>query len=261
MVVAVASTTTFVVTRRRRGELEATDVAETPPASPPGSTTPPTTDAQPGAPPGDVATIPPADSAPPDTAPPETATPEAATPEAATPEAATPEAATPEAATPEAATPEAATPEAATPEVGPAAAELEVLERPRLRDRLGKARNLFAGYLGSVRSREKVDDTTWEELEEALILADVGIELTTSILDGLRTPVQEGGSHHSRRLVAALRQDLVANLEGDRQLHRQPEGTNVWLFVGVNGVGKTTTIGQGRSGRVVRRHVGGAGRR
>ncbi|HWD73396.1 MAG TPA: signal recognition particle-docking protein FtsY [Actinomycetota bacterium] len=217
VVVAVASTTTFVVTRRRRGELEAADVAETPPAPPPGSTAPSTTDAQPGAPPGDVATITPTDTVPPETGPRETGPPETAPPETAAPATAT---------------------EAET------ATEPEVLERPRLRDRLGKARNLFAGYLGSVRSREKVDDTTWEELEEALILADVGIELTTSILNGLRARYKKEGLSTPDALVGALRQDLVANLEGDRQLHRQPEGTNVWLFVGVNGVGKTTTIGK-----------------
>jgi fused signal recognition particle receptor len=209
LVLVAASTTTFVVTRRRRGELEAADTAEAPPAHPPDSAAPRTTDAQPGAPPGGVDTI-----APPGTAPPE-AEPPTAAPEAAAPDA-----------------------------EAPAPAEPEVLERPRLRDRLGKARSLFAGYLGSVRSRDKVDETTWEELEEALILADVGVELTSSILDGLRARQKKEGLDTPDVLVDALRRDLVAHLAGDRQLHRQPEGTNVWLFVGVNGVGKTTTIGK-----------------
>ena len=213
VVVAVASTTTFVVTRHRRRELDAGGTAEAPPAPPPGSSAPPTTDAQPGAPPGDIDTL-----TPPDSAPPEAATPEAATPDAA--------------------------PAEAVPGIESTPAEAEVLERPRLRDRLGKARNLFAGYLGSVRSREKVDETTWEELEEALILADVGVELTTSILDGLRTRHKKESLNTPDALVGALREDLVAHLQGDRQLHRRPEGTNVWLFVGVNGVGKTTTIGK-----------------
>lgn len=123
-------------------------------------------------------------------------------------------------------------------------AEPEALERPRLRDRLGKARTLFSGYLTSVRSRDKVDETTWEELEEALILADVGVELTGSILGGLRARSKRENLDTPDALLGALHRDLVERLEGDRTLHRSPEGTNVWLFVGVNGVGKTTTIGK-----------------
>jgi fused signal recognition particle receptor len=217
VVLAAASTTTFVVTRRRRDEREEVDTAEAPPARLPDSAAPPTTDAQPGAPPGGIDTIAPPGAAPPEAGPP--TAPEV--PGAAPPEA-----------------------EAPAPGAPPAPAEPEVLERPRLRDRLGKARSLFAGYLGSVRSREKVDETTWEELEEALILADVGVELTSSILDGLRARHKKEGLTTPDMLVDALRRDLVAHLAGDRQLHRQAEGTNVWLFVGVNGVGKTTTIGK-----------------
>ncbi|MDQ2729638.1 MAG: signal recognition particle-docking protein FtsY, partial [Actinomycetota bacterium] len=168
----------------------------------------------------------------PQTTPPGTATPEA------------PETTPPDTAPPDTVPADTAPPGTATPEAESAPAEAELLERPRLRDRLGKARNLFAGYLGSVRSREKVDETTWEELEEALILADVGVELTTSILDGLRARFKKEGLNTPDALVGALREDLVANLRGDRQLHRESEGTNVWLFVGVNGVGKTTTIGK-----------------
>ncbi|MDQ6836898.1 MAG: signal recognition particle-docking protein FtsY [Actinomycetota bacterium] len=212
VVVVVASTTTFVVTRRRhRGELEPSETAEAPPARPPAAA-PPTTDAQPGAPPVDDT------AAPTDSPPPVAATPDAAPSEAAFPEAG--------------------------PEVELIPVVPEVVERPRLRDRLGKARSLFAGYLGSVRSRDKVDDTTWEELEEALILADVGVELTTAILDELRARHKRENLNTPDALVDALREDLVAHLNGERQLHRQPGGTNVWLFVGVNGVGKTTTIGK-----------------
>ncbi|MDQ6783769.1 MAG: signal recognition particle-docking protein FtsY [Actinomycetota bacterium] len=205
--VAVASTTTFVVTRRRRGELDTAETTETPAAPPPQSAPPTASDAQPGAPPRSVDTL----------TDPATGTTDPSTTDDAI---------------------------NAGIDIEPPAAEPAVLERPRLRDRLGKARNLFAGYLGSVRSREKVDETTWEELEEALILADVGVELTTSILDGLRARLKKDGLTTPDALVDALHQDLVASLVGDRQLHREPEGTNVWLFVGVNGVGKTTTIGK-----------------
>ncbi len=117
-------------------------------------------------------------------------------------------------------------------------------ERPRIRDRMARARTLLSGYLGSVRSRGKIDDSTWEELEEALILADVGVLATTRLLDGLRLKVKAGEVTEAESLIAALRRDLVELLAGDRELRMAPEGTTVWLFVGVNGVGKTTTIGK-----------------
>ena len=117
-------------------------------------------------------------------------------------------------------------------------------ERPRIRDRMARARTLLGGYLGSVRSRGKIDDSTWEELEEALILADVGVLATTRLLDGLRLKVKAGEVTEAESLIAALRSDLVDVLAGDRELRMAPEGTTVWLFVGVNGVGKTTTIGK-----------------
>jgi fused signal recognition particle receptor len=116
--------------------------------------------------------------------------------------------------------------------------------KPRFRDRLGKARGLFAGYLGSVLSRS-IDDETWDELEEALVRADVGVGLTTSLLDGLRQRVKSESITTSQALVEALKTDLKATLAAaDRTLHLEPGQTNVWLFVGVNGVGKTTTIGK-----------------
>ena len=122
-------------------------------------------------------------------------------------------------------------------------------EPPRMRDRLGRARSLFAGYLSSVRSRDRIDESTWEELEEALILADVGAELTMRILDDLRRRVKQERISDPDELVNALKAELTTILDGDRELHLLPDATNVWLFVGVNGVGKTTTIGKlGRRG-------------
>ena len=119
-----------------------------------------------------------------------------------------------------------------------------VAERPRLRDRLGKARSLFGGYLGAVRSRDRIDDSTWEALEEALILADVGAETAMALLDDLRTQVKAEGVTSPEELVVRLRNDLVSRLDADRSLSFEPGATNVWLMVGVNGVGKTTTIGK-----------------
>jgi fused signal recognition particle receptor len=122
---------------------------------------------------------------------------------------------------------------------------VEVGPRPRFRDRLGKARNLLAAYVGSLVSRERIDDAVWEELEEALVRADVGLATTAAILDDLRARVKAEGITSPGALLEALKADLVASLgSADRSLHFTPGAPNVWLFVGVNGVGKTTTIGK-----------------
>jgi len=116
--------------------------------------------------------------------------------------------------------------------------------KPRFRDRLGKARSLLSGYLGSILSRG-VDDQTFDELEEALIRADVGVQLTSSLLDDLRRRAKEENIVESALLVEALKAELKDQLgHADRSLKLAAEGPNVWLFVGVNGVGKTTTIGK-----------------
>ena len=113
--------------------------------------------------------------------------------------------------------------------------------KPRFRDRIGKARALFAGFL----SRTEIDDETWEDLEEAMIRADVGVTFTTTVLDELRAEVKAEGITTSAELVEALKAKLKKALaSADRGLRIDPGETNVWLFVGVNGVGKTTTIGK-----------------
>jgi fused signal recognition particle receptor len=151
----------------------------------------------------------------------------------------------------ESAAPSAPPAEAEAPAAPPVTVPVEAVETteapeeaPRLRDRLGRTRGLFAGYLNSVRSRDRIDDATWEQLEEALILADVGVGLTARILDDLRGRVKQEGINRPEDLVDALKGELVGILQGDRELHLTAGATNVWLFVGVNGVGKTTTIGK-----------------
>jgi fused signal recognition particle receptor len=124
-----------------------------------------------------------------------------------------------------------------------AVAEPVELVRPRFRDRLTKARGLLAGYWSSVLSRSEIDDETWEELEEALIRADVGVGLTGVLLEDLRAEVDHKGITESDALLEQLKGDLKARLaQGDHTLTYEPGAPNVWLFVGVNGVGKTTTI-------------------
>jgi len=134
----------------------------------------------------------------------------------------------------------------APPEVAPTElAPPEGAVKPRFRDRLGQARALFAGYVSSVLSRMAIDAETWGELEEALIRADVGVATTTRLLEALRARVSADGIKDSQALVDALKADLKETLAaGDRTLHCEPGAPNVWLFVGVNGVGKTTSIGK-----------------
>ncbi|MDD9371545.1 MAG: signal recognition particle-docking protein FtsY [Acidimicrobiales bacterium] len=116
--------------------------------------------------------------------------------------------------------------------------------KPSFRDRLAKARGTFSGYLGSIRSR-KVDAETWDELEEALIRADVGVAATQQILDELRATANDESITDPEILLDRLKSQLKTLLaRGDRSLRFEPGSPNVWLFVGVNGVGKTTTIGK-----------------
>jgi fused signal recognition particle receptor len=129
----------------------------------------------------------------------------------------------------------------------PAPVAPEAPVAPRLRDRLGKARATLSGYVGSVLGRSSIDQDTWDELEEALLLADVGIGPTTELLDRLRERVATEKIDDPAVLIEALKDDLKARLGGrDRSLDMAAdEGrTPVWLVVGVNGVGKTTTIGK-----------------
>ena len=124
---------------------------------------------------------------------------------------------------------------------------IEVVAPRSLRDRLGRARSAFSGALTSVLGRSAIDEGTWEELEEALLLADVGIGVTTALLDPLRARVAAREIEDPDALIAALKAQMIARLaDADRALHRRDDGgsPSVWLMVGVNGVGKTTTIGK-----------------
>jgi fused signal recognition particle receptor len=126
----------------------------------------------------------------------------------------------------------------------PAEAPPEVVVKPSLRDRLSKARALFGEYVGSVLSRSKIDNETWDDLEEALIRADVGVGAATELLDAVRARVKDENITEPPALVEAMKQEMEKRLAGDRTLRYEPGRPNVWLFVGVNGVGKTTTIGK-----------------
>lgn len=123
--------------------------------------------------------------------------------------------------------------------------EVAAPTKATFRERLARARGALGGYLGSILSRTGIDDDTWDELEEALIRADVGAALASDLLDGLRERVKADGLTTSAELLEVLKTELKVRLAvEDRSLHLEEGRTNVWLFVGVNGVGKTTTIGK-----------------
>jgi fused signal recognition particle receptor len=132
--------------------------------------------------------------------------------------------------------------EVAAPEV---VVEPEVIEKARLRDRLGRTRGALSGYLRGVRGR-KVDDTTWDDLEEALLLADVGLPTTQRLLDAVRERATTSKTDDPDQLLGFLQDEVTQILEDTkgRDLHLASGEPNVWMFVGVNGVGKTTTIGK-----------------
>src|SRR5699024_11007876 len=121
-------------------------------------------------------------------------------------------------------------------------------EPASLRERLAKARATLAGAFRGIRGRSDIDEETWEDLEEALLKADVGVAVADELLEGLRTKVDAKEITEPGELLDGLRAEMKARLsDADRTLHfeeRDPGNPNIWMFVGVNGVGKTTTIGK-----------------
>ena len=123
-------------------------------------------------------------------------------------------------------------------------AGVEELVRPSFRDRLSRARSAFSGYVGSILSRSTIDAETWDDLEEALIRADVGIGPAQELLDSVRATVKERGLTTPEQLIEAVKDEMKSRLAGPVDLAFADTKPTVWLFVGVNGVGKTTTIGK-----------------
>ena len=116
--------------------------------------------------------------------------------------------------------------------------------RPSLRERLTKSRKFLSDRLSDVFSGGD-NDETWEDLEAALIQADVGVETATQITDDLRKAARERKVSDAAGLRSLLADELVELFEDrDRALLFAAEGPTVWMVVGVNGTGKTTTIGK-----------------
>lgn len=114
----------------------------------------------------------------------------------------------------------------------------------KIKQGLTKTRDALSGSLGALFTASEIDDDFYEELEESLILADLGVETSVKAAELLRQRVRQDHLKTAQEAKDALKQILVQMLSiGDTalDLHTKP---SVVLVIGVNGVGKTTTIGK-----------------
>ncbi|MER0240943.1 signal recognition particle-docking protein FtsY [Streptomyces sp. HSW2009] len=140
----------------------------------------------------------------------------------------------------------------------PPAPELDVPapragRRGRRRARLSRSQNSLGKGLLTLLSREHLDEDTWEEIEETLLTADVGVAPTQELVERLRERVKVLGTRTPEELRALLRTELLQLIgpDSDRTVHTESgvtadgqEKPGVVLVVGVNGTGKTTTTGK-----------------
>ncbi|MFD8483461.1 signal recognition particle-docking protein FtsY [Kitasatospora sp. NPDC059673] len=235
-VVAIGAITGLVVSGKRRKELDK-------PSQTPTITAPPTADTT-------SAPAKPAETA----APPTAEQPAAAEPTVEKPAAETPAAQKPAAQKPAVEEPAVEKPaEEVRIEEAEAAPAIEVPEPTagrlvRLRSRLSRSQSTLGKGLLTLLSRDRLDEDTWEEIEETLLTADVGVGATQELVDNLRTRVKVLGTRTPDELRGLLREELVKLIgpDTDRTVHsvKTDGGPAVVLVVGVNGVGKTTTTGK-----------------
>jgi fused signal recognition particle receptor len=115
----------------------------------------------------------------------------------------------------------------------------------RLKSGLGKTRGGFYGKIGNLLTGRRIDEDLFEELEEALIEADMGISTAMALIDILRNRVKAEKIKDSESLKDALAEEIEKILaKGEQPLTITKDILNVILVTGVNGVGKTTTIGK-----------------
>ncbi len=118
----------------------------------------------------------------------------------------------------------------------------------RLRERLIKSNSILGKGLLALLSADKIDENVWDEVEETLLLADLGTEPTMQLVDALRERVKVLGTRSPEQVKALLREELIKLVDPtmDRSLNvaRHADRPAVVMVVGVNGVGKTTTVGK-----------------
>ncbi|RKO26904.1 signal recognition particle-docking protein FtsY [Pseudarthrobacter phenanthrenivorans] len=118
----------------------------------------------------------------------------------------------------------------------------------RLRERLVRSNNIMGKGLLALLSSDRIDEDVWDEVEETLLLADLGTEPTMQLVDALRERVKVLGTRSPEQVKELLREELIKLVDPtmDRTLNvqRHADKPAVMMVVGVNGVGKTTTVGK-----------------
>ena len=131
----------------------------------------------------------------------------------------------------------------AAEEIAPTAGRLE-----RLRGRLAKSQNAFGRSMLGLLGGGDLDEASWEEVEDTLLIADLGPTATTAVTDQLRAKIASANVRNEAEARAVLREVLIDQLNPDldRSIKALPhaEKPSVLLVVGVNGTGKTTTVGK-----------------
>lgn len=137
---------------------------------------------------------------------------------------------------------ESATPAVETPEA--AGTRMQ-----RLKARLSKSGNPFGKALFNILAKDQLSEADWEDVEDTLLLADVGAEASEQLVEELRNDARIAGQSDPTEVRAALKDKLLklVGTDVDRRLNADKEGANkpsVIIMVGVNGTGKTTTAGK-----------------
>ena len=137
---------------------------------------------------------------------------------------------------------ESATPAVETPEA--AGTRMQ-----RLKARLSKSGNPFGRALFNILAKDQLSESDWEDVEDTLLLADVGAEASEQLVEELRNDARIAGQSDPAEVRAALKDKLLklVGTDTDRRLNADKEGANkpsVIIMVGVNGTGKTTTAGK-----------------
>ena len=113
----------------------------------------------------------------------------------------------------------------------------------KIREGLKKTRDNISGQIAQmVNSFTKIDEDLFEELEELLVMGDVGVPTAEFICGELRQKIKEKGITDPGQIMGELKDIVSQILEGDDTLHISTK-PSILLVIGVNGVGKTTTIG------------------
>jgi fused signal recognition particle receptor len=113
-----------------------------------------------------------------------------------------------------------------------------------LRKGLTRTRQSFFGRIAQSLGATEIDDDTWEEIEGLLIQADVGVETTLKLVENLQTRMRRDGLTRQDQLEKALKDELVALLGDPPPLNISGRPLSIILVVGVNGGGKTTSVGK-----------------